>query len=487
MMVSSHGPEVKTFAIRLDRPRQTIDNFGASDSWTVEPLIRWPEKDRARIADLLFDPNKGIALSGWRYNLGGGINHETITNPLRTAETFEAAPGVYDWSRTPGQRWMLEAARKRGVPDLVAYSVTPPRRLTRNGFTNGTDGGGSTNLKPGAEGEFATYLADILAHFRKEGYDFRYLSPINEPDFEWNGVPKPDSQEGNRASNADIVRIDRAIEEELRRRHLPVTLLGPEATSPQIGYERNEGMTKKYGSEFGDYAGLLRREPSWRPIYAYHAYWSDRFEQIVPYRQKLRAALDRVPDVRVWQTEYCQLTGPRGEGGWGRDLGMTLALNLARLVHFDLTLVEASSWSWWLAVSDGDYKDGLVYVDDLNAPSGSIYASKALWALGNYSRFVRPGFRRLEVEGASTDANGPLVSAFRNPDATRTVVVLVNPSGASQSVDLRLPGRWTCRPYATSDRSGEDLKPLAKVDLAKPLTLRSRTVLTLVCDAEKYQ
>lgn len=474
--ISSPLAAGQTLRIRLDRPRQTIDNFGASDSWTIEPLIHWPEAQRRQIADLLFDREKGIGLSGWRHNLGGGINHESISMPLRTVDTYEVSKGVYDWNRIPGQRWMLRAARERGVRDLIAYAISPPRRLTRNGLTNGTENGGSTNLKSGAEGEFATYLVDVLSHYRAEGYDFRYISPINEPDFEWN----EGSQEGSRASNDDILRIDHAVEQELKRRGLSVGLLSPEATSPQVGYTPNETMTKKYGRPYGNYADMLVRSPSWRPVYAYHAYWSDRLEEIVPYRKKLRAALDRVPNLRIWQTEYCQLQGPRGEGGWGRDLGMTLALNMARLIHFDLTIVEASSWSWWLAVSDADYKDGLIYVDDLGTTSGTIYPSKTLWALGNFSRFVRPGFQRVEVDGATEDASNLLVSAYASPDSHEVAIVLINPSTSSKTADLQLPGHWNAKPYVTSDRPGEDLKAKPAISLDHALVVPSRTVMTLV-------
>ncbi|HEY0865880.1 MAG TPA: glycoside hydrolase [Fimbriimonas sp.] len=477
---------MRTFTLHPDRTRQTIDNFGASDSWTVEPLIRWPEKDRQKIADLLFDPKKGIALSAWRFNLGGGINHETINNPLRTVDTFEVSEGVYDWNRVPGQRWMLKAAKEAGVPNIVAYSITPPRRLTRNGFTNGTDGEGTTNLKPGAEPAFARYLVDIVGHFQKQGYPVTHLSPINEPDFEWNGVPKASSQEGSRASNADILALCRTIRKEQNAHGMSLRLVAPEATSVQIGTSLNQGMERKYGAPYGDYVPLFEREAEWRrevdPIYAYHAYWSDNFGQIVPLRKKLREALNRVPEMPVWQTEYCQMAGPRGEGGWGRDLGMTLALNVARLIHFDLTLVEARAWQWWLAVSDSDYKDGLVYVDDLSRPSGTIYPSKTLWALGHFSRYVRPGFQRIEVDGWTEDPAGLLVSAYRDPKSRRIVVVLVNTETHSEPARINLDGRWTVQPYITSDRPRHDLLALPKADLGEPLLIPSRSVMTLVCD-----
>jgi hypothetical protein len=84
---------------------------------------------------------------------------------------------------------------------------------------------------------------------------------------------------------------------------------------------------------------------------------------------------------------------------------MSTALYVARIIHHDLTIANARSWQWWTAVSQVDFKDGLVYLDDgsqgdsgkMGAETlslmrdGAVRESKLLWTLGNYSRFVRPG------------------------------------------------------------------------------------------------
>ena len=71
------------------------------------------------------------------------------------------------------------------------------------------------------------------------------------------------------------------------------------------------------------------------------------------------------PDLGYWMSEYCILQ--RNEeirSGGKRDLGMNTALYVARIIHHDLTLAQARSWQWWTAVSQCDFKDGLVYLDD---------------------------------------------------------------------------------------------------------------------------
>lgn len=475
-----NAPQMISLTIRPEVTHQTIDNFGASDSWTVEPLIHWPEESRTEIADLLFDQEKGAGLSCWRFNIGGGIQNKTIDNPLRTVDTFEIGPGKYDWSKCPGQMWMLHAARDRGVDKVLVYTNTPPARLTRNGLTSATDKLGTYNLKLGKEGEFASYICDVTEHFLSENIPVKYISPVNEPDFEWNG-----GQEGSRVANRDIISVTSALEKEIKRRKLDVRQVAPEASSITSSLEVTKGITEKYGAKYGNYVDMFAQNPDWRkevnPIFGYHSYWTDSFEQMLSIREILRDRLAAIPDTEVWQTEYCQMAGPRGEGGWGRDLGMTLALNTARLMQIDLSVVGVTAWQWWLGVSNGDYKDGLIYVDDLDKSDGPIYASKTLWAIGQFSRFVRPGYQRVDIEGPTMNLFGTQTSAYKSPDGSKLVVVIVNCGGSSQPFQLRASGFNQGVGYITSDKYEDNIRKTESYGLNKPVTVPPRTIMTLVC------
>ena len=83
----------------------------------------------------------------------------------------------------------------------------------------------------------------------------------------------------------------------------------------------------------------------------------------------------------------------------------------------------AKSWQWWRAVG-GDYKDGLIreYTND-DLKDGRVEDSKLMWALGNYSRFIRPGAVRLSVSAFDQAGNliperygpkGLMCSAYQN-------------------------------------------------------------------------
>jgi O-glycosyl hydrolase len=100
---------------------------------------------------------------------------------------------------------------------------------------------------------------------------------------------------------------------------------------------------------------------------------------------------------------------------------------------------------WWLAVTAYDYKDGLVKVDS-TLHADSISASKLLWTLGNFSRFIRPGFQRIETDLISKElparaASELLVSSYVSNTGSDWATVIVNLSDTSQSVHVELePG-----------------------------------------------
>jgi O-glycosyl hydrolase len=486
---ATHHDEVK-----LDLRHQIIDNFGASDCWSIQEIGSWPEAQRGQIAQLLFSAKSGIGLSCWRFNLGGGPD-ATITDKWRTAETFEVSEGKYDWTRLASQQWFLDAAKRNGVPQLLAFVNSPPARMTRNGLTQTTKGDGSTNLKPGYEEQFARYLVDILAHFQSvKKIPFQFVSPVNEPSWEWDKA----DQEGNRYSNADIRGVLLALDAALRGQRLDTRIIAPESASLQALSKPVTGLSKKYNAEYGNYLDYLLGDPALSRILgqrvAFHSYLSDRLNtELIQNRETLRSAFGKYHGASLWQSEYCILTGPEGKGGGGRDLTMKTALDVARVMHYDLTLLDVSAWQWWLALSRSDYKDGLIYTDyEKLGDAPSVIPSKLLWTFGNFSRFVRPGMRRVELAGESHDKNGLLGSAWVDERDGGLVLVYINEGSLAEDVEVTFTGSAKEQaskmtgmvPYVTSDRPGDDLKEyaFAPLDASGKLvySIPARSAVTLV-------
>ena len=304
-----HAQGLHRDLIRLDAEFQTIENFSASDCWSMQKVGTWSLPNRNRLADLLFSQSIGIGLSCWRFNIGGAIT-DKITTPWRTADTFEVAEGMYDWTRQAPEHWFLGAAKAREVPQFLAFVNSPPGRMTRTGITYGRSGPDPTNLKPGFEGQFARYLLDILEHFRNnpdigQRIAFDYISPVNEPNVEWNGK----SQEGCRAANDDVKAVLRALDAELKKRKCPTEITGIEVSGLPPLISVSDRMSKKYSVKYGDYlddflgdkaiAGMLNSR------FSYHDYGSELLKgQLVENREAVRKKFDQYPGWKPWMSEF---------------------------------------------------------------------------------------------------------------------------------------------------------------------------------------
>ena len=99
--------------------------------------------------------------------------------------------------------------------------------------------------------------------------------------------------------------------------------------------------------------------------------------------------------------------------------------------------------------------------------------------MGNFSRFVRPGAVRLDVEGI-TEIDGLMLSAYRNVDGT-TAIVAINYSQTDRSVSIKMKGCKHAAAYRTSDAEGENLKHIGRANLRDAI-LPARSVTTFITE-----
>ena len=104
---------------------------------------------------------------------------------------------------------------------------------------------------------------------------------------------------------------------------------------------------------------------------------------------------------------------------------------VAKVMYEDLAMGDAAAWQWWTAISAYNYKDGLIYIDK-SETDGNFSDSKMLWAMGNYSRFVRPGMQRIDVDVAS---EGLLASGYKDAQKGTLVLVFINESAEEKILD----------------------------------------------------
>jgi len=154
---------------------------------------------------------------------------------------------------------------------------------------------------------------------------------------------------------------------------------------------------------------------------------------------------------------------------------MDSALRMTREIIDDLVWGGVSSLQYWIAVSRYNFRDGLIYV---NESGREIIPIKRLWAMGNFSRFIRPGYRRFEVEHNSRVLR---VVACKSPDGGRLVVVVMNPETKSNEVELHFAngsGENILDAYETS--KANDLKTVSRGVKNNSYSFPAESVTTLV-------
>lgn len=474
--------------INLSGEKQTIHSFGASDCWGVKFIGRnWPVDKRNQIADLLFSRDfdgsgnpKGIGLSMWRINVGAGSYEQgsasKITSEWRREECFQDAAGTYDWNKQAGNRWFAQAAKARGVENFLLFSIAPPVHMSRNGLAFG-DGGaelGKLNLKADKYDDLADFLTEVAKRYSQDGIPVKYISPFNEPQWDWiakNGSEA--SQEGSSASNAEALQLVKELNIQIVNKGLSHKLAIGEVAAHNFAYgpvsnnaARSDVINYFWNPSSAGYIGAL---PSVEKIISSHSYFSQPdLASLISNRSNLASKVSAIGQgLGYWQSEYCILSGEDNIAGNGRDLGINAALYIARVIHTDLAIGNATSWQWWLGISPANYKDGLVYIADVNGTMGEIPAtksdgqilrSKMLWALGNYSRFIRPGMIRVDatldgMTNPQTAATKLMISAYKNPTTKEVVVVVINMTGKDEKIKLNGLdfASATLKTYTTTD------------------------------------
>jgi glucuronoarabinoxylan endo-1,4-beta-xylanase len=139
-----------------------------------------------------------------------------------------------------------------------------------------------------------------------------------------------------------------------------------------------------------------------------------------------------------WETEVDTGTA----NGDSPGDGIASALLTATTIHNDLTKANLNAWHyWWLYCSNNS---GCLY------DTGTKVWAKRLWVLGNFSRFVRPGWKRVGTSG--TTPSGVFVSAYIDPTSSGLSIVAINTNASSKDLSFYISGSAPCAltPYETS-------------------------------------
>ncbi len=444
---------------------QTWDGFGASSCWWSQYVGSWdqPYKEgglpvREQIAQWLYSRENGIGLTIYRYNVGAGSADSGLGefwDKNRRAHSFVGVDGEYNWNRDKFAVWFLNRCVELGARDVVFFCNSPLDKLTINGMAHMSKDS-TVNLDPANYGAFADYVFDVVEHFRNEGIPVTMLSPINEPQWEWKN-----GQEGCHYEPAEVAGVLKAFVAELKERGLEDSV---EITSPESG---------EWGGRTREYVNAILSDETLGAYFSkmdIHSYWSNLDSKI-----KFKTWLDEhYPGTGLVMSEWCEMVN-------GKDYTMDSAFNMADVIWEDITVLNVSSWQYWVGVADGDYRDGMIYV---NKDKKAARPNRRLWAMGNYSKFIRPGFVRADLSSDDEKVNAMRPVAFKGIDdgdgKEKLVVVFINRNEA-QTVALEgIEGYSGYEVYTTSEDKDLELTASGSFETGTEYAVAEASIVTVV-------
>jgi glucuronoarabinoxylan endo-1,4-beta-xylanase len=281
---------------------------------------------------------------------------------------------------------------------------SPPASMKNNNNVNG--GASNDTLKTDSYDAWATLLAAFPAYYKQQGGpDLFAISAQNEPD--WNPTYEACIYDKNQ-----MVTFIKALGPKLAALTPPIKVLAAEPD--------NWGNCWS-GDAYGTAILADATASSYVEIIATHDYGSTSAGTYA------RPAPPANNTKHLWETECTP--GDKGP------------ITIATMVYAAFATGGVSGWHYWWTQD---------FLPSTSSPPAQYYA------LGNFSKFVRPGFYRVDVSGAAKPSGSvPLVVAFTNLSDGTVAIVVVNGGSAQQAAFFVAGTAWpaSVTPYVTTTSS----------------------------------
>ena len=301
-------------------------------------------------------------------------------------------------------------AAKAANPNLLCWATewSPPAQYKANNNVNGpasnnTFLGASSGTPNSADTGYASYLVSYIQYAKSRGIDLYAVSVQNEPN--WN----PD-YEACLWTAGQFEVFARAFHDALSAAGLSTKIMIPEPINPG---GLNLASTSMNSATTAPYIGIIGTHLYGGMPNALSTY-----------------GFTHVTNQEFWETEISanttDISGALQQAGWMQTCLVTASMNA---FHY-----------WW--------------IQDL-ATNGSLNIKA--FALGNYSKFIRPGYYRMGATAAPT--SGVQVSAFKNTNnssPSKIVFVAINNNTSSTSQTFALNGLnvTSVTPWLTNSGTG---------------------------------
>jgi glucosylceramidase len=393
------GEKQETIFVDASKTYQTVLGVGgALTDAAAETFYKLPKDKQQEILQAYFDPEKGIGYSLGRTHIHScdfsSESYTYVTNGDTGLKSFDISHDLK--YRIPFIKEVLATAGRDNFT-LFASPWSPPAWMKDN--DDMLHGG---KLKPEYYGAWADYCAKFIKAYEKEGVPIWGMTVQNEPmavqtwesciytaeeerDFVKNYLGPTFAKDGLKKKNIVIWDHNRS----LMYQRAEVVLSDPKAAQYVWGV-------------------------------GFHWYVGDHFENVKLVQQAF-------PKTHLLFTEGCN--GPFDPAGiddwkWGENYGKSMVNDFNN---------GAVGWTDWNVLLDEE--GGPNHVQNFcfapihgDTKSGALHYMNSYYYIGHFSKFVRPGARRI-VSSSTTD--NLLTTAFLNKDKT-IIVIVMNSSEKAQ-------------------------------------------------------
>ncbi|WP_164674741.1 glycoside hydrolase family 30 beta sandwich domain-containing protein [Flagellimonas maritima] len=409
--------------INWNNEKQTIQGIGASDAWLSDDIENHNKRNEIINRFFRTDGNN-IGLSILRQRIDPNVRPDSNT---------------WLWSnpKFKANAWVANQAKNRGVNKIWASCWTAPAWMKTN--NSKTDGG---KLKTENFSDYAVFLSEYVKRMKNfENVDYYGISPQNEP-----GYKTWESMIWDYGKLKDFIADD--LTWRMNAAGLGSTkIFYPEET--RWGDIDNEKW-KLTSSDIQNNVDII----------CGHSYGPISFEDYSNYGKP------------IWHTEY-----------WIENLQeIDGAIKLGEYIHkyFVQANVETFHY-WWMVTNHPSKLNGLIRLD--GSTNYTIY--KTFYALGQFSKFIKPGWKRISVSNASPYSN-IYISAYKNNNNSKVTIVAVNNSSQSQDVDINFNGfNSSLTPYRTSGSENLDEKSSIPSTSSMIVALPKKSITTFTGSASE--
>ncbi len=404
--MTTNAPINGTSTVDWNNVHQRIDGFGASSAWNTS----WTTAE----ADLLFSTNNNVSYQGGNYN---GVGLSLLRNHIYFANTTSASDSDYTTETNIMQVAQARGARVWSTPWTPAAGFKATNDIYDTNYSSSAKINGGSYLGNGnniTNINYASQLANYVTSMQNAfGVNIYAISVQNEPDANVN------SYEACQWTGTQIHDFVTNLYSALAAQGLSSTkIIAPES-------EDWSGDTALYTPTLSDPNAAADVS-----IIANHDYVSDNSvgDHAVP------AALS-VSGKTLWETEVSLLMGS--------DSSIVNGVYYAQRIYQYMTQANANAYHyWWLVSGDSVGNQGLL-------DTGSA-VTKRLFTFGQYSRFVRPNYNRIN---ATSSLPSELISAYKDSASTAFAIVVVNTNaltGVFQTINLANFSAPSVTPWITT-------------------------------------